>query len=66
MYEFLDQFEANVMGFIPSSYVRRRPTDNSKGNALMETEDADMLQTLIGMRKVQYARVAWKLLLIFY
>jgi hypothetical protein len=42
----------NLYGFIPAPYVRRKPTDGSRGNSLMETEEWEILDQLIRSRKV--------------
>ena len=36
-----------VVAFIPSSYVRYRPSDGTRGNAKMMTEDIDKLESMI-------------------
>ena len=36
-----------VVAFIPSSYVRYRPNDGTRGNAKMMTEDIDKLESMI-------------------
>lgn len=37
----------NVVGFLPASYIRRRPSDGSRGNAKMETDDLSRLDALV-------------------
>lgn len=58
VYEYFANFEVNIVGFIPASYARRRPTNGERGNALMETEDLEILNTLISSRKVGYSKTS--------
>jgi hypothetical protein len=51
-YDTFDDLPINLYGFIPSSYVKRKPKDGSRGNSLMETEDWEILDQLIGSRRV--------------
>ena len=44
---FFDQYKVDVTAFIPASYVKKKPRDGSKGNAVMETDDRQQLENLI-------------------
>jgi hypothetical protein len=45
--DHLSTFPLNVVTFIPSAFLRRRPRDGSKGNACMQTDDWTELQSLV-------------------
>lgn len=49
-YDYFNQFPLNVYGFIPSSYVRKKPTDGSRGNCLMETNEWEIMNNLVKSR----------------
>lgn len=51
-FETFQDLPINLYGFIPAPYVRRKPTDGSRGNALMETEEWEIMDQLIQSRKV--------------
>ena len=51
-FETFQDLPINLYGFIPAPYVRRKPTDGSRGNSLMETEEWEILDQLIRSRKV--------------
>lgn len=56
VFDYFKNFEVNIVGFLPASYARQRPANGDRGNGLMETEDLDILNLLIGTRKVIYRR----------
>ena len=45
--DFFKHYEVDVIAFIPSSYVKKKPRDGSSGNSMMDTEDRQQLETLI-------------------
>ena len=49
---FFKSYEVDVISFIPSSYVKKKPRDKSAGNSMMETEDRQHLEALIRMGDV--------------
>ena len=51
-YNYFEQFSLNVYGFIPSSFVRKKPIDGTRGNILMETDDWEIMNNLIKNRKM--------------
>jgi hypothetical protein len=55
MIQYLSQFEVSVIGFIPASYVRRRPKDGSRGNAMMVTEEWELLDGLVRSHQVDHS-----------
>jgi hypothetical protein len=42
----------DISAFIPSSYLRRKPMDGTRGNTKMETDDLTILTTLVSSGKV--------------
>jgi hypothetical protein len=52
-YDALHDLPINLYGFLPASYVRRKPKDGTRGNSLMVTEDWEILDQLIGSRQVR-------------
>ena len=44
---FFDSLGIASTGFLPASYARRKPSDDSRGNALMETEQLEELTALV-------------------
>jgi hypothetical protein len=45
--EYFQQFNVEIKAFIPASYVQKKPTDGSKINALMETDELTILKSLV-------------------
>lgn len=47
---YFQQLQLEVQGFLPASYLRAKPTqaDSSRGNAMMLTEDIELLNELAG------------------
>ena len=45
--DFFKLYEVDVISFIPSSYVKKKPRDGSSGNSMMDTDDRQQLETLI-------------------
>ena len=44
---FFARYNVDIAAFIPSSYLRRKPKDGSKGNSVMETDDWEQLSVLV-------------------
>jgi hypothetical protein len=51
-FDTFQDLPVNAYGFIPAPYVRRKPTDGSRGNSLMETEEWEIMDQLVRSRKV--------------
>jgi hypothetical protein len=44
---FFESIKVDTVTFLPASYVTKRPSDGSRGNSLMETEDVEILTALV-------------------
>jgi hypothetical protein len=44
--------QLRVTAFLPAYMVRRKPTDGARGNAIMQTEDIELLQRLVEAREL--------------
>ena len=49
---FFDSLGIAAAGFLPAHYARRKPSDGSRDNALMETEQLEELAALVAARRV--------------
>jgi hypothetical protein len=45
--DFFNNYKVDIVAFIPSSYLRKKPRDGAKGNSCMETDDWEVLNTLV-------------------
>jgi hypothetical protein len=44
---FFARYNVDIAAFIPSSYLKRKPSNGSKGNSVMETDDWEQLAVLV-------------------
>lgn len=44
---FFAKYDVDVVAFIPSSYLKKKPRDGGRGNAVMETDEREQLETLV-------------------
>mmetsp|Transcript_21436 Transcript_21436/g.20732 ORF Transcript_21436/g.20732 Transcript_21436/m.20732 type:complete len:318 (+) Transcript_21436:124-1077(+) len=49
---FFSNYKVDIVAFIPSNYLRKKPRDGARGNSCMETDDWDILNTLVHTGKV--------------
>ena len=49
---FFDSLGIAADGFLPAQYARRKPSNNSRDNALMETEQLEELSALVASKRV--------------
>lgn len=50
--QMLSKYMLHVVAFLPASYHRRRPARGDRGNALMETDEWEVLDSLVHQRVV--------------
>ena len=49
---FFESLNIATTGFLPAHYARRKPSDDSRGNALMETEQLEQLSALVATNRI--------------